>query len=113
MWSGSKKPGANRFIIARFRMSSRIWRGNNRVSDSGRAIRGKDLKKLSAEVLPRAVAAIQALAKNPRPAGSRKLAGTENDWRIRVGYYRIVYEISDQIRVVRVNRVRHRRDVYR
>lgn len=73
----------------------------------------KDLKKLSSEVRPRAVAALQALAKNPRPAGSRKLAGSENDWRIRVGDYRIVYEIADEIRIVRINRVRHRKDVYK
>jgi mRNA interferase RelE/StbE len=73
----------------------------------------KDLKRLPSKVLPRAVNAIQALAKNPRPVGSRKLAGSENDWRIRVGDYRIVYEIADEIRVVRINRVRHRRDVYR
>ncbi len=73
----------------------------------------KDLKKLSSEVRPRAVTAIQALAKNPRPAGSRKLVGTESDWRIRVGDYRILYEIADEIRIVRINRIRHRRDVYR
>jgi mRNA interferase RelE/StbE len=73
----------------------------------------KDLKRLSSEIRTRAVAAIQALAKNPRPAGSRKLAGTESDWRIRVGDYRIVYEIADEIRIVRIHRVRHRRDVYR
>ena len=73
----------------------------------------KDLKKLSSEVRSRAVAALQSLAKNPRPAGSRKLAGSENDWRIRVGDYRIVYEIADEIRIVRINRVRHRKDVYK
>lgn len=38
----------------------------------------KDLKRLSTEVRPRAVAALMALAKNPRPTGSRKLAGTDN-----------------------------------
>jgi len=59
------------------------------------------------------IAAIQRLAKNPRPTGCRKLAGTDNDWRIRVGEYRVIYEIADAIRVVRVNRVRHRREVYR
>ena len=48
------------------------------------------------------IAAIQSLAKNPRPAGCRKLTGSNNDWRIRVGDYRIVYEIADTIRVVRV-----------
>ena len=59
------------------------------------------------------VTAIQALATNPRPPGCRKLEGSKHDWRIRVGDYRVVYEIADQIRVVRVNRVRHRREVYR
>ena len=73
----------------------------------------KDLKRLSSEIRARAATAILALAKNPRPAGSRKLVGTESDWRIRVGDYRIVYEIADEIRIVRINRVRHRRDVYR
>jgi mRNA-degrading endonuclease RelE of RelBE toxin-antitoxin system len=43
----------------------------------------------------------------------RKLTGSKNDWRIRVGDYRVIYEITDAIRVVRVNRVRHRREVYR
>ncbi len=73
----------------------------------------KDLKRLSSEIRERAVAAILTLAKNPRPTGSRKLVGTENDWRIRVGDHRIIYEIADEIRIVRINRVRHRGDVYR
>ena len=58
-------------------------------------------------------AAIRGLAANPRPPRCRKLTGSQNDWRIRVGDYRVVYEIADDIRVVRVNRVRHRREVYR
>ena len=73
----------------------------------------KDLKALSSQIRPRALLAIQALSKNPRPTGSRKLVGTDNDWRIRVGDYRIIYEIADEVRIVRINRVRHRRDVYR
>lgn len=43
----------------------------------------------------------------------RKLAGAKHDWRIRVGDYRVIYEIADAVKVVRVYRVRHRRDVYR
>jgi mRNA interferase RelE/StbE len=73
----------------------------------------KDLKKLSLEVRPRAIAAMLALERNPRPTGSRKLVGSENDWRIRVGDYRIIYEIADEIRIVRINRIRHRKDVYK
>ncbi len=73
----------------------------------------KDLTRLSSEIHDRVIAAIQGLATNPRPPGCRKLAGSKHDWRVRVGDYRVVYEIEDRIRVVRVNRVRHRRNVYR
>ncbi|HVQ37854.1 MAG TPA: type II toxin-antitoxin system RelE/ParE family toxin [Pyrinomonadaceae bacterium] len=73
----------------------------------------KDMGRLSPGIHDRVIAAIRRLAKNPRPSGCRKLAGTDNDWRIRIGDYRVIYEIADEIRVVRVNRVRHRREVYR
>ena len=73
----------------------------------------KDLSRLSSQMHDRVVVALQALATNPRPPGCRKLAGSKSDWRIRVGDYRVVYEIADEIRIVRVNRVRHRREVYR
>ena len=73
----------------------------------------RDLKQLSAKLHDRVIAAIQALSRNPRPPGCRKLTATDNDWRIRVGDYRIIYEIDDAVGVVRVNRVRHRREVYR
>ena len=61
----------------------------------------------------RATRAILALAKTPRPSGSRKATGTECDWRIRGGDCRIVYEIAHEIRIVRINRARQRGDVYR
>jgi mRNA interferase RelE/StbE len=73
----------------------------------------KDLSKLPVELHDRVVRAIRGLIINPRPPGSRKLTGTKNDWRIRVSDYRVIYEIADQIRIVRITRVRHRRDVYR
>jgi mRNA interferase RelE/StbE len=73
----------------------------------------KDLNRLSSEIHDRVIAAIRGLASEPRPPGCRKLAGSKHDWRIRVGDYRVVYEVADEIRIVRVNRVRHRREVYR
>jgi mRNA interferase RelE/StbE len=73
----------------------------------------KDLKRLPPRTRSRVATALRGLGENPRPSGSRKLAGTKHDWRIRVGDYRIVYEIADVIRVVRVQRIRHRREVYR
>ncbi len=72
----------------------------------------KDLMKLDKQVVPRIYAAISGLADNPRPSGSRKLAGEENSWRIRVGDYRVVYEIEDKVRIVTVFRIAHRKDVY-
>jgi mRNA interferase RelE/StbE len=59
------------------------------------------------------IRAIRALATNPRPRGCRKIVGSVADWRVRVGEYRIVYEIDDARRTVRIMYVRHRRDAYR
>ena len=73
----------------------------------------KNLARLSPDNHDRVIDAIRALSTNPRPPGCRKLTGSKNDWRIRVGDYRVIYEIADEIRVVRINRVRHRREVYR
>jgi mRNA interferase RelE/StbE len=73
----------------------------------------KDLRKLPVDVRFRVANALRSLANNPRPVGSRKLAGTKHDWRIRVSDYRVIYEIADSIEVVRVYRIRHRREVYR
>ena len=73
----------------------------------------KDLKRLPANVRGRVEDALRNLANDPRPIGSRKLAGMKHDWRIRVGDYRVIYEIADTVKVLRVYRVRHRREVYR
>ena len=73
----------------------------------------KDLDRLPPPIHRRVSESVQALATDPRPAGCRKLVGGDNDWRIRVGDYRVIYQIADAIRVVRVTRVRHRREVYK
>jgi mRNA interferase RelE/StbE len=73
----------------------------------------KDLRRLSGEIHDRVVTAISGLAKEPRPAAAKKLVGRKNDWRLRVGDYRVLYEIADTVRIVRVFRIRLRRDVYR
>ena len=56
--------------------------------------------------------AVSRLAANPRPVGCRKLAGRDG-WRVRVGDYRIIYDIDDPARSVTVLDVGHRREVYR
>ena len=73
----------------------------------------KDLRRLSDQIHDRVIEGISALANDPRPVGSKKLAGSKSNWRIRVGDYRVLYEIADIVRIVRVYRVRHRRDAYR
>ncbi|MGA2498687.1 MAG: type II toxin-antitoxin system RelE/ParE family toxin [Tepidisphaeraceae bacterium] len=57
-------------------------------------------------------AKIDSLADNPRPAGCEKLSGTDA-WRIRVGVYRVVYTVADEVLIVEVIHVGHRREVYR
>jgi mRNA interferase RelE/StbE len=73
----------------------------------------KDLKKLPQKVFHRLVTNIKTLAENPRPSGCRKITGSEDDWRIRVGDYRIIYAIDDKGQAVRIMRVRDRREAYR
>jgi len=74
---------------------------------------GRDLNKLEQADFDRIIAQMKALAENPRPAGCRKIKGSINDWRIRSGVYRIIYEIDDTDKVVKIYRIRHRKEVYR
>ncbi|MBI5117678.1 type II toxin-antitoxin system RelE/ParE family toxin [Candidatus Poribacteria bacterium] len=73
----------------------------------------RDLKKIPPDDFDRVISSIQALANNSKPAGCRKIAGSKCDWRIRVGSYRVTYEIQEKERSVKIMRVRHRKDVYR
>ena len=72
----------------------------------------KALDKLPRRVVERVRDAIRALGTNPRPPGCLKLGG-RSGWRIRVGEYRVIYEIDDPKRRVRVTGIGNRRDVYR
>jgi mRNA interferase RelE/StbE len=73
----------------------------------------KTLRKLPKEVQARILLAVWKLEENPHPSGSVKIAGSTNDWRIRVGDYRVIYDIRDAELVVVVVDVGHRREVYR
>lgn len=73
----------------------------------------KQLKKLPSEEQTRIRDKIDELADNPRPDGVVKLTNSENSYRIRVGNYRVLYDIFDDILLVSVVKVRHRKDVYR
>jgi mRNA interferase RelE/StbE len=72
----------------------------------------KQLLKLDKKVIPTIKMAIAGLAEDPRPLGYIKLRG-EDAYRIRVGNYRIIYEIDDDKIIVTVITVGHRKDVYK
>jgi mRNA interferase RelE/StbE len=55
---------------------------------------------------------ILALADDPRPSGCKKLRGYKNQWRIRVGDWRVVYSVDDAAKVISITRIAHRREVY-
>lgn len=73
----------------------------------------RDLKGLPGGVLTRVERAIEKLRENPRPPGCKKLTGFENEWRLRIGEYRVLYVIDDAQREVRIARIAHRREAYR
>ena len=73
----------------------------------------RDLSALPRALFQRIIPHLKSLADNARPPGCHKLAGSKSDWRIRIGDYRVLYEIDDRRKLVRIFRVRHRREVYR
>ena len=73
----------------------------------------RDLKRLPKEVLDRVSKKVNSLADNPRPPGVEKLSGSEDSYRVRVGDYRMLYGIRDEVLLVIMVRVRHRREAYR
>ncbi len=73
----------------------------------------KVIRKLERGIQRKVIRLLEALADNPRPAGVTKLAGDDNLWRVRIGDYRVLYQIHDQRLVVLVLKVGHRRDISR
>jgi mRNA interferase RelE/StbE len=73
----------------------------------------KQLRQLPGKELVRIIEKINALPIDPIPHGSVKLVDTDHSYRIRIGDYRVVYEIFYREKVIEIQRVRHRRDVYK
>jgi mRNA interferase RelE/StbE len=73
----------------------------------------KDLRSLPKSTVLRIVNQIEKLGVDPFPSHTLKLEGAKNLFRIRVGDYRLVYEVDRQAKQVVIHHVRHRRDVYR
>ena len=73
----------------------------------------KELEALEPASRHRVWAVVVALSSEPRPAGCKKLRGSKDLWRIRVGRYRVVYSIEDSVLEIEVIAVRHRSQAYR
>lgn len=73
----------------------------------------RQVRKLPRPAQVRVLGAIELLGTDPRLPGARKLAGEATAWRMRVGEYRVIYDVFDRSLIVTVVRVGHRREVYR
>ena len=73
----------------------------------------KDFRRLSKESVPRLTQKIEDLKVDPFPHQSEKLSGAERLYRIRVGDYRVIYEVDTHLKQITIQYVRHRREVYR
>lgn len=73
----------------------------------------KEIDELPNKITALVMAAIFKLADVPRPQGCKKLKGKRQDfWRIRIGDYRVIYTIDEQIKIIDIQKVGHRQDVY-
>ena len=72
----------------------------------------RELEAIPDNVLSRVIGKMDFLGQNPRPAGCKKLKGYKDQWRIRVGDWRVLYIIDDAASLVSVTRIAHRRELY-
>ena len=73
----------------------------------------RELRKLPRPMIEKVAVAVEKLAYNPRPHGARKLVNSDITYRLRVGDYRIVYDIFEKKLIIEILRVRHRKDAYK
>jgi mRNA interferase RelE/StbE len=71
----------------------------------------KELESLPSSVLTRVFRKIELLADDLRPAGCKKLKGYKDQWRIRMGDWRVVYIVDDPAKLVSITRIAHRREI--
>lgn len=73
----------------------------------------REIARLPGDARRRVLAVIADLAGEPRPLGARRILGADDTYRVRVGDYRVVYEVGDRVLIVFIIRVAHRKDAYR
>lgn len=74
---------------------------------------GHDLRKIDRQYIARILEAIESLAEDPFPVQTRKMKGSESSYRLRVGDYRVIYQVDTENKVVIIYHVRHRKDAYK
>ena len=73
----------------------------------------RELRRLPRAILSRVKIVLHSLQEDPFPSGCKKLKGCDKLFRLRMGNYRIVYEVAAKIRIVTIIRIGHRKEVYR
>lgn len=73
----------------------------------------KELRSIDRQYIPRILETVESLADNPFPLQHRKLHGVESSYRIRVGDYRVIYQVNLEEKLVVIYHVRHRKEAYR
>ena len=73
----------------------------------------RELRQVDHQAVVRIVSSVESLSSAPFPSGVRKLHGSRHTYRIRVGDYRVIYEVVQSHLLVQILRVRHRKDAYR
>jgi mRNA interferase RelE/StbE len=72
-----------------------------------------DLKKIDRQYIPKIIEEIGCLAENPFPVQSKKLKDSESSYRLRVGDYRVIYQVDRENRTIVIYHIRHRKDAYK
>jgi len=72
-----------------------------------------DARKIDRKNLKRILESVHSLKENPFPAGFRKLKYAESGYRIRMGDYRVLYDVDTQNKIVSIFHIRHRKEAYR
>lgn len=73
----------------------------------------REIRNVDQQYIPRLILAVEALKENPFPQGYRKLKNSEQIYRIRIGEFRIIYQVDAKRKILYIIHVRHRRDTYK
>ena len=72
-----------------------------------------DIRNIDKKYIPKIISAIESLSKNPFPKGVCKIKISTSNYRIRIGRYRVIYQIDTKNKLITIYYVRHRKDAYR